>query len=228
MSVFNKDRAAEWLKERIRGYFAGRQILLIHYTGPERDGWIQRVNQVKAERKSLLSHGDMCQIIAAVHATRHIPGDMVEFGVAYGASARIIGEYGSGRTLHLFDTFSGLPKPGVHDSSRFYEGSYSCSLESVQQYVAGLPCRFYQGFFPGTAGPVEQTNFSFVHLDVDLYESTLEGLKFFYPRMSRGAILISHDYQSAAGVDRAFREFFAGKPETVVSLSGFQCLVTKL
>ena len=143
MSVFNKDRAAEWLKERIRGFFAGRQILLIHYTGPERDGWIQRVNQVKAERKSLLSHGDMCQIIAAVHATRHIPGDMVEFGVAYGASARIIGEYGAGRTLHLFDTFSGLPKPGVHDSSRFYEGSYSCSLESVQQYVAGLPCRFF-------------------------------------------------------------------------------------
>jgi len=46
--------------------------------------------------------------------------------------------------------------------------------------------------------------------------------------MAPGGILISHDYQSAAGVDRAFQEFFAGKPETVVSLSGFQCLVTKL
>jgi O-methyltransferase len=228
LSAFNKDRAAEWFKERVRSFFAEKQVLLIHYSGPDRDGWVTRVNQVKAERKSLLSHGDMCQIISAVHATRNIPGDMVEFGVAYGASARVIAEYGKGRTLHLFDTFSGLPKPSAYDSDRFYEGSYSCSLESVQEYLSGLPCRFYEGFFPATAAPLEHGTFSFVHLDVDLYESTLEGLKFFYPRMSRGGILISHDYQSAAGVDRAFNEFFADKPESVVSLSGYQCLVTKL
>jgi len=228
LSAFDKDRAAAWFKERVRGYFAAKQILLIHYTGPDRDGWMARVNQIKAERMSLLSHGDMCQIVSAVHATRGIPGDMVEFGVAYGASARIIAEYGGGRTLHLFDTFAGLPKPTAYDSPRFYEGSYSCSLASVQQYLTGLPCRFYEGFFPGTAASLEEGTFSFVHLDVDLYESTLEGLKFFYPRMSRGAILISHDYQSAAGVDKAFNEFFADKPESVVSLSGYQCLVTKL
>ena len=228
MSIFNRDRAAEWVKERVRGFFASKRFLLIHHTGPDRDGWLARVNQVKAERKSLLSHGDMCQIVSAVCATRGVPGDMVEFGVAYGASARMIGEYGGGRTLHLFDTFSGLPKPSAYDSPRFYQGSYSCSLESVQQYLAGLPCRFYEGFFPGTAAALEQDTFSFVHLDVDLYESTLAGLKFFYPRMSRGAILISHDFQSAAGVDKAFAEFFADKPEPVVALSGFQCLVTKL
>ena len=228
MNVLNKDRAAEWIKERVRGFFAEKRILLIHYTGPDRHGWLGRVNQVKAERKSLLSHGDMCQIVSAVHATRAIPGDMVEFGVAYGASARLIAEYGGGRTLHLFDTFQGLPQPGVHDSGRFYEGSYSCSLESVRKYLTGLPCRYYEGFFPGTAGALEDGVFSFVHLDVDLYQSTLEGLKFFYPRMSRGAILISHDFQSAAGVDKAFGEFFADKPEPVVSLSGYQCMVTKL
>jgi hypothetical protein len=121
-----------------------------------------------------------------------------------------------------------LPKPGSNDSSRFFEGSYSCSLEDVQRYLTGLPCRFYKGFFPGSATSLEPGNFSFVHLDVDLYESTLAGLEFFYPRMSRGAILISHDYQSAAGVDKAFAEFFADKPEAVVPLSGYQCLVTKL
>jgi O-methyltransferase len=229
MSSFNKDRAVEWVKERVRGFFASKRVLLIHYAGPDRDGWGARVNQVKAERKSLLSHGDMCQIISAVQATRTIPGDMVEFGVAYGASARIIAEYGGGRTLHLFDTFTGLPKPGANDSARFFQGSYSCGLEDVQQYLTGLPCQYYKGFFPGTAASLEATGtFSFVHLDVDLYESTLAGLKFFYPRMSRGGILISHDYQSAAGVDKAFAEFFADKPEAVVPLSGYQCLVTKL
>ena len=228
MAGFNKYRAAEWIKGRTRAFFAEKQVLLIHYNGPERDEWLKRINQVKAERRSLLSHGDMCQIVSAVCATRNVPGDMVEFGVAYGASARVIAEYGNGRTLHLFDTFSGLPKPSAADSSRFFEGSYKCSLESVSQYLEGLPCRYYEGFFPGTAAPVENNVFSFVHLDVDLYESTLAGLKFFYPRMSRGAVLISHDYRSSAGVDQAFAEFFADKPEPVVSLSGYQCMFTKL
>jgi len=147
VSVFNKDRAAEWLKERVRSFFASKQILLIHYTGPDRDGWISRVNKVKAERKSLLSHGDMCQIIAAVHATRHIPGDMVEFGVAYGASARIIGEYGGGRTLHLFDTFSGLPKPGVHDSSRFMKALIAAASKAFSSTLPVSPAVSIRAFF---------------------------------------------------------------------------------
>jgi O-methyltransferase len=226
--AWNKDRAAEWLKDRVREKFANKGYLLIHYSGPDRTGWLKRVREVKRERKSLLSHGDMCQIISAVHATKNVPGDMVEFGVAYGASARVIGEYGGGRMLHLCDTFAGLPKPSKFDSPRFFEGSYSCSRESVAAYLTGLPCKFYEGYFPGTAAPLENTRFSFVHLDVDLYQSTVEGLKFFYPRMSPGAVLISHDYQSSEGVDKAFAEFFADKPEPVVSLSGFQCMVTKL
>ncbi len=218
----------EWVKERVRGSFANKQILMIRYTGADRDATLARVNQVKAERQSHLSHGDICQIISAVQAARQIPGDLVEFGVAYGASARIIAEYGGGRTVHLFDTFEGLPEPGPNDSRRFYKGSYGCSLESVQQYLAGLPVAYYKGFFPDTAGPVRDKSFAFVHLDVDLYQSTLEGLKFFYPRMSRGGIIMSHDYKSAEGVDKAFQEFFADKPEPVVGLSGYQCLVVKL
>ena len=51
--------------------------------------------------------------------------------------------------------------------------------------------------------------FSFVHLDVDLYQSTKDGLAWFYPRLNRGGILISHDYSNADGVRKAFDEFFA-------------------
>jgi O-methyltransferase len=225
---WNKDRAIEAVKEGVRGFFAERKILMVRYTGADRDAALERASQVKAERKSLLSHGDICQIISAVQATRRVPGDLVEFGVAYGASARIIAEFGGGRTVHLFDTFEGLPEPGPNDSARFYKGSYGCSLESVQQYLSGLPVAFYKGFFPQTAGGLRDAVFSFVHLDVDLYQSTLEGLKFFYPRLSRGGIVLSHDYKSSAGVDKAFQEFFADKPEPVVGLSGYQCMVVKL
>jgi hypothetical protein len=63
---------------------------------------------------------------------------------------------------------------------------------------------------------------------VDLYESTLSCLRFFYPRLSPGGILISHDYLTAEGVNAAFREFFAGKPEPVIELTGYQCMIVKL
>ena len=68
-----------------------------------------------------------------------------------------------------------------------------------------------------------------MHLDVDLYESTRAGLEFFYPRMTPGGIIISHDYLSADGVNRAFQEIFASKPERPLELvSGYQCMIVKL
>ena len=72
--------------------------------------------------------------------------------------------------------------------------------------------------------------FSFVHLDVDIYTSTLEALKFFYPRINRGGAILSHDYPGAVGVKKAFDEFFEDKPEIVIELptGTGQALVIKL
>ena len=69
----------------------------------------------------------------------------------------------------------------------------------------------------------------FVHLDLDIYQSTLDALGFFYPRLTKGGILISHDYRrlSAPGVKKAFQEFFANKVEPVVLLWDTQCLIVK-
>jgi O-methyltransferase len=88
--------------------------------------------------------------------------------------------------------------------------------------------QLHPGLFPATAGPVAASTFSFVHLNVDLYESTSAALEFFYPRMSSGATIISHDYVTAAGVRKAFDHFFEDKSEPVLELTGNQCLVVKL
>jgi hypothetical protein len=66
-------------------------------------------------------------------------------------------------------------------------------------------------------------------LDADLYESTLEGIKWFYPRLSRGAVLISHDYYgSADGAGKALHEYMADKPEPFLELAGTQVAIVKL
>ncbi|MBU6321345.1 MAG: class I SAM-dependent methyltransferase [Patescibacteria group bacterium] len=107
------------------------------------------------------------------------------------------------KPLYLFDTFEGLPT----GDAQFKKGEYAASLADVQAYLSGYAdTYFYKGVFPDTAAPVQDKSFSFVHLDVDLYESTRAALVFFYPRMSAGGVIVSHDYATSEGVRRAFEE----------------------
>lgn len=186
------------------------------------------VTRVKEERPFLLRHVEVCNLINALTATANIRGDIAEVGVAFGGSAKIICTFAANRSLHLFDTFEGLPEPTLKDNSKYKSGQYACSLESVAQYLAEFRVEFHKGYFPFTAEAVKDHVFSFVHLDVDLYEGTLASLQFFYPRLSPGGILISHDYLLADGVKAAFMEFFANKPEPVLELIGDQCMIVKL
>jgi hypothetical protein len=74
---------------------------------------------------------------------------------------------------------------------------------------------------------VKDRQFSLVNFDVDTYESTKKCLEFFYPRMNPGGVILSHDYITAPGVQKAFDEFFVDKPEPVVETAGSQCIVIK-
>ena len=54
-----------------------------------------------------------------------------------------------------------------------------------------------KGFFPRTIEEAEKNEkFCLVSLDADLYEPILEGLRFFYPRLSQGGYILIHDYNN--------------------------------
>ncbi len=165
----------------------------------------------------------------AVKRTEKVKGDIAEVGVYKGGSAKLICEAKGNKTLHLFDTFEGTPKVDEIDTPQFYKGQYAALLEDVKNYLKKYKnVYFYKGLFPATAEPVKDKKFSFVNLDVDTYRSTLDCLKFFYSRMNKGGIIISHDYISAPGVRKAFDEFFKDKPEPIIEMSGSQCLIVKV
>ena len=83
--------------------------------------------------------------------------------------------------------------------------------------------------FGAELAPVQGMGLEPLHLDVDIYDSTLNSLKFFYPRMSRGGCIISHDYPSSEGVKKAFDEFFEDKPEIIIEPFAInQCLIVKV
>jgi len=118
------------------------------------------------------------------------------------------------------------------DIDTYKEGAFSTtSLNKVSQYLAPYQNVFFHpGIFPATTKELPaDAEFCFVHLDVDIYESTRAGLEFFYPRMKKGGVIISHDYNThyCKGVKQAFDEYFAGKNIDVLPLWDTQCLVRK-
>lgn len=62
---------------------------------------------------------------------------------------------------------------------------------------------------PQTSRGLENRRFGFVSLDVDFEESTLNGLRFFYPRLIEGGYIFVHDYNHASlkGVKRAIERY---------------------
>jgi hypothetical protein len=202
---------------------------------PERAKVIELIRKIRHEREMLLDDNDAYHIYRTVMATKKVNGDIAEVGVYQGASAKLICEAKGGKELHLFDTFEGLPGLSNADNpDRLHKGQFLAEFEEVKDYLRAYPnVRFYKGPFPDTAEPIKNKVFSFVNLDADLYESTLSCLKFFYPRTSKGGIIISHDYtdSSIPGVKRAFDNFFEDKEETIIEISGLtgsQCLIVKL
>ena len=190
---------------------------------------VRLIRKVRRERASLLTAYEAYTVYSLAKAYCHLPGDMAEVGVFQGCSARLFCEVKGNKPLHLCDTFEGLPKSSVHDKAVHSEKQYACSLESVSTYLQGYEnVHYYKGIFPEKAARLEDKKFCFAHFDVDLYDGTLACLKFFYPRMIEGGIMISHDYSLLAGVRKAVDEFFEDKLEKPIQLPSTQCMIVKL
>jgi len=206
-----------------------RRATILHYSTAEQNRILDLIRKIKEKNQMLLSEGEAFQLFMAVKSTEKISGDFAEVGTYRGGSARLICEAKGERVLHLFDTFDGLPEVGEMDSSWFHKGKYAAPLREVSSVVQGFKnVHIHRGIFPGTGEAIKGRSFSFIHLDVDTYESTLNSFKFFYPLVNRGGMILSHDYQSARGVRKAIDEFMVDKPETVLPLTGEHCLIAKL
>jgi O-methyltransferase len=218
--------------DRMKCALAAKGVIVYRHGSEQRLDRLRTINVIKSERDLLLSHVEAEQLINAIQATARIPGEVVEVGVFRGASARLLRQYADPqKNLHLCDTFEGLPDPNPEHDSKFYRGAFACPLAELQQYLGHEGITYHAGRFPQSADePMRKAHYSFVHLDVDLYESTLDCLDFFYPQMSVGAILISHDFGAdrAPGVVRAFHEYFDPLGVPFIQLSGYQGLVVKI
>lgn len=162
--------------------------------------------------------------MAMVHAS---VGDIAEFGIAGGASAQVIAatiaaldhvsvQLGLPRKkFHAFDSFQGLPKATLPEDtaspmvSSGVWGPGTCPSAGIpaitamlQKHLAPERFRLYPGWFSETLPHLDAgTRFSLVHLDCDLYESSLQVLTdlFENERFSDGCILLCDDFMCNRG-----------------------------
>ncbi len=161
---------------------------------------------------------DMIILLIKSLIDRKIAGEFVELGVFKGHSAKLIHYYTPERNLHLFDTFDGFPKESMEADEEKAGHTISkkfltdTSLEGVKEHISpqNNNVSFYPGFFPETVpDEFKEKRFAFVHLDADLYQPVLDGLKYFYDRLNAGGFILVHDYNAWIGARKAVDEFCA-------------------
>jgi O-methyltransferase len=206
------------------GFFAQLEFLILG--GHKDPAVLKTIRRCRRQSESLLTGNEAFFLYSVAHAQSNLDCAMAEVGVFQGSSARIICEAKREQPLHLFDTFSGLPQPGARDRRLLKRGQYSSSLTAVTRLLSGYSgVHLHPGEFPASAIGLEDLRFGFVHLDVDLYASTLASLNFFYPRMVPGGVILTHDYSTLPGVAQAFTDFLAAKPSTMIELPTTQAMI---
>lgn len=139
-------------------------------------------------------------------ATTCPPGCLLEVGVWKGGTAwhLAIAAQEQGRTLYLYDTFTGIPHadPDMGDSHKVGDFSDGTSYAQVQMDIP--TAIVVQGVFPESAMDMEPI--AFAHLDCDQYRSYRDSIDHILPRMPAGGCIWLDDYDCLAGANRAVDE----------------------
>jgi hypothetical protein len=123
-----------------------------------------------------------------------LPGDYAQFGVYKGRCARFISSFlCSGRQLHLFDSFEGLPEDWF---GPWRKGAFALSQDEIPIFDCD-DIHVHIGWFRDTI-PKTKTDLrsplAFIHADADLYGSTMDILEGLNDCIAPGTIILFDEY----------------------------------
>jgi O-methyltransferase len=176
---------------------------------------------------------DRCYVLWALLNSivkRNVPGVFIEAGVYKGGTARMVRQaarlLGSPILIHLYDTFSGMPKTSKFDHHE--EGDFSdTSLAQVKAFVGDVGVLYHKGLIQHTLKSEDHGCVALVHLDVDVYDSYAFSLDALGKRMSRGGAILCDDYgfHSCYGGRKAIDEYCEREDQFPIVLPTGQALL---
>lgn len=162
----------------------------------------------------------------------NLDGDIVECGVGkmhtFQMLAEFLQEQGSTKKLWGFDSFEGFPEPTPEDSSprNSQKGEWKyINEEDVAKFLLILGfkrqwidshIKIVKGFFQYTLPKSNISKISFLHLDVDLYDSYKTCLQYLFPKVVEGGVVLFDEYANKnenlkfPGAKKAIDEYFSG------------------
>ncbi len=167
--------------------------------------------------------------LALIALKKEVVADFAEAGCWKGHSSyflsKLINDYNLKKNknikLFIFDSFEGLSEINEKDKNvkkldKNLIKKIKTQFVSNDQFVKNEVLKdfkfveIFKGWIPEKFIKVKDKKFSFVHIDVDLYEPTLQSLEFFFPRLIEGGIIVCDDYNSFGfdGAKKAWDEFF--------------------
>ncbi len=133
--------------------------------------------------------------------------DFVEFGVSKGLSFKWWVNHNTNpdSKFYGFDTFEGLPEKW----GQFEKGSMTAAIPQVDdsrhEFIKGL----FQETLPGflSSGKLQNPKLKIIHLDADLFSSTLFALTSLHPFLKKNNILIFDEFNVPTHEFKAFMDY---------------------
>jgi O-methyltransferase len=191
-------------------------------------------------------------IVENLHQGLKVAGDICEFGVAQGATSRLLATeiMATDRKLWLFDSFEGLPEPSPEDKlidDIFNLGSMNRYKGTMASPEAEVLSKLDAVKFPRTRAVVKKgwikdtvkgsdlpAQVAFAYVDFDFYDPIKDALEFLDARMPAGGRVVVDDYGFfSEGAQLAVDQFVARmagryKFELPLPFAGHFCVLTKL
>ncbi len=171
----------------------------------------------------------------------NIPGDLVEIGVFKGgiimAMALKCQQLGASRTIHAYDTFTGMTPAKEEDvnihnlpatellnpRSQLYSPGLLCdsSLESTKENISKTGysnIQYHKGDIVKTLPYQIPNEIAVLRLDTDWYESTKFELEHFEPKVSQNGFVSIDDYGHWKGCRKAVDDFLQKHPYNLLPI----------
>ena len=191
------------LKDYLKKFTFLRRIVHYFKYSKEKESKLKGLNLKKDKKTN--------KVILLFDLINKSPNDgvIVECGVGTGFTLSVISKVSKNK-IYAFDSFEGFPdQTSEHDHKniskvlRFSKWHYKLmTIDLVKQnlirndvHIEDINNKiiFKKGFFPNSFTGFNE-EISFLHLDVDLYNSYKECLEFFFPKLKKGGIVTFDEY----------------------------------
>tara|TARA_B100000989_G_scaffold299050_1_gene292529 strand:+ start:15860 stop:16663 length:804 start_codon:yes stop_codon:yes gene_type:complete len=121
--------------------------------------------------------------------------------------AEILRQNSFNKKFYVFDSFEGglSNKISIDSNSKRYTQNkkeinnqkdyFKSNFEEVTKLLSIFDfVEIHKGWIPGVFENINNVKFSFIHIDLDLYQPTYDTIKFFYDSLEKDGVIICDDY----------------------------------